>query len=248
MGRVAGKVAIITGAASGLGAADARRLAEEGATVVLTDVDAGLGRETAAAIPGALFLEQDVRDEARWTDVVATTVERFGGLDILVNNAGLVRFASIEDCSLDDFRLHIQVMLEGSFLGCRAAVPVMAAGGGGAIVNVSSVAALKGIGVLPAYSAAKAGILALTRSVAIHCQEQGNGIRCNAIVPGAHDTPMTQQAMAQLPAEEAGLQQIQAMGQGAPVDVANLVLFLASEEARQITGAHFVIDNGETIR
>ena len=247
-GRVAGRVALVTGAASGLGAADARRLAEEGAKVVLTDMNAKLGEETAAAIPDAIFLHHDVREEARWIEVVAATVAHFGRLDILVNNAGLVRFATVEDCTLDEFRLHGQVMVEGTFLGCKHAIPAIARSGGGAIVNVASVGGIKGIGVLPAYAAAKAGILGMTRSIAIHCQEKGYGIRVNAIAPGAHDTPMTQQAMAQLPPEQAGMQQIQAMGQGKPEDVANLVLFLASEEAHQITGATIVIDNGETIR
>ncbi len=248
MGRVEGKVALVTGAASGLGAADARRLAEEGARVVLTDANASLGRETAATIAGALFFEQDVRDEARWTQVIAETVSRMGGLHILVNNAGLVRFASIEDCTLEDFRLHQQVMVEGTFLGCKHGVRAMAKSGGGAIINVSSVGALKGVGVLPAYAAAKAAIIGMTRSIAVHCQEQGYGIRVNAIAPGAHDTPMTRQAMAQLPESEAGLAQIQAQGQGKPEDVANLVLFLASDEARQITGTTLVIDNGETAK
>jgi 3(or 17)beta-hydroxysteroid dehydrogenase len=159
-----------------------------------------------------------------------------------------VRFANVEDCTLEHFRLRMQVMVEGCFLGCKAALPVMTKGGSGSIINVASVAALKGIGVIPAYSAAKAGIIALIRSVAVHCQEQGHKIRVNAIAPGAHDTPMTRQALGELPEGEAGLDQIQAMGQGSPDDVANLVLFLASEESRQITGTHIIIDNGETMR
>jgi 3(or 17)beta-hydroxysteroid dehydrogenase len=247
MGRVSGKVALITGGASGLGAADARMLAAEGAKVVITDVQADLGRQLAASLPGALFLEHDVRDEGQWCDVVAQTVARFGKLDVLVNNAGLVRFADVEQCQLDDFRLQMQVMVEGCFLGCKTALPHMTKGGGGSIINVASVAALKGLSTIPAYSAAKAGIIALTRSVAVHCQEQGYRIRVNAIAPGAHDTPMTQQALAQLPGDSAGLDQVQAHGQGRPEDVANLVLFLASEESRQITGTHIVIDNGETV-
>lgn len=248
MGRVEGKVAIVTGAASGLGAADAQRLAAEGAKVVMTDVNATLGRDTAAGIPGAIFLDHDVRDEARWAEVVAESVARFGGLHILVNNAGIVRFASIEDCALEDFRLHQQVMVEGTFLGCKHGIPAMARSGGGAIINMASVAAVKGIGVLPAYSAAKGAIVSMTRSIAVHCQERKYGIRVNALIPGAHDTPMTRQAIAQLPPGEAGLAQIQAMGQGRPEDVANLVLFLASDEGRQITGTAITIDNGETMK
>ena len=253
MGRVEGKVALITGGASGLGAADARLLAAEGAKVAITDVQGDLGREVAASIPGALFLEHDVRDEAQWRDVVAKVVAHFGGLDVLVNNAGLVRFANVEDCELESFRLQMQVMVEGCFLGCKSALPHMGSrrsGGAttrGSIINVASVAALKGISAIPAYSAAKAGIIAMTRSIAVHCQEQALAVRVNAIAPGAHETPMTQQALAELPGGDAGLDQVEAHGQGKPEDVANLVLFLASEESRQITGTHIVIDNGETI-
>lgn len=247
MNRVAGKVALITGGASGLGAADARMLASEGAKIVITDVQADLGREVTASIPGALFLEHDVRDEAQWQSVVRQTVAHFGKLDVLVNNAGLVRFGNVEECDLETFRLQMQIMVEGCFLGCKSAIPHMTKGDGGSIINVASVAALKGISAIPAYSAAKAGIIALTRSVAIHCQEQGYRIRVNSIAPGAHDTPMTRQALDQLPGDDAGLDQVNAHGQGRPEDVANLVLFLASEESRQITGTNIVIDNGETI-
>jgi 3(or 17)beta-hydroxysteroid dehydrogenase len=248
MGRVVGKVALITGGASGLGAADARLLAAEGAKVVITDVQADLGAAVAASIPDALFLQHDVRDEQQWQAVVAKTLAQFGKLDVLVNNAGLVRFGTVEDAGLDDFRLQMQVMVDGCFLGCKAAIPFMTKTGGGSIINVASVAALKGISSIPAYSAAKAGIIALSRSVAVHCQEQRYNIRVNAIAPGAHDTPMTQQALASLPADAAGLDQVNAQGQGKPEDVANLVLFLASEESRQITGTHIVIDNGETMQ
>lgn len=247
MGRVEGKVALITGGASGLGAADARVLAREGAKVVITDVQVDLGRQVAASIPDAIFVEHDVRDEGQWEAVVAKALDRFGKLDVLVNNAGLVRFTTVEQCALEEFRLHQQVMVEGCFLGCKTALPHMTKTGGGSIINVASVAALKGISAIPAYSAAKAGIIGLTRSIAIHCQEQGYRIRVNAIAPGAHETPMTAQALAQLPPEDAGRDQVNAHGQGKPEDVANLVLFLASEEARQITGTHIVIDNGETV-
>jgi len=247
MGRVEGKVALITGGASGLGAEDARVLAREGAKIVITDVQEELGRSVAAQIPDALFLKHDVRDEGRWAEVVAATLARFGRLDVLVNNAGLVRFANVEVMSYADFKLQTEVMLDGTFLGCKAAIPHMTKGGGGSIINMSSVAALKGIGVLPAYSAAKGGIIAMTRSIAVHCQEQGYKIRVNALTPGGHDTPMTQQALRELSPTSAGLDQIQNQGQGKPEDVANLVLFLASEESRQITGTYMTIDNGETM-
>ena len=247
MGRVAGKVVIVTGAASGLGAADARLLAREGASVVLTDVNETQGREVAAAIPGSTFLAHDVRDEARWREVVTAAVERYGRLDVLVNNAGLVKFKHVEAVSLEEFRVQLGVMAEGTFLGCKHAIPALAKSGGGSIVNMASIAAIKGLSSVFAYGAAKAAICAMTRSVAVHCIEQGNGIRCNALLPGAHDTPMTASALALLPTDYPGLDQIK-KGQGRPEDVANLVLFLASDESVRITGASLVIDQGETIR
>lgn len=248
MGRVGGKVAIVTGAASGLGAADARRLAEEGAKVVLTDINRDQGEAVAAEIEGSLFLQHDVRDEQQWQSVVSKTLEHFGRLDVLVNNAGVVAFTPIEETPLEQYRFLNAVMNEGTFLGCKHAIPAMRDSGGGSIINVSSVAALKGVAPIPSYTAAKGAIRALTRNVAVRCQEQGYNIRCNVILPGAHDTPMTRAALEGLPESEAGLDQIHQQGQGRPEDVANLVLFLASEESRQITGAEFVIDNGETMK
>lgn len=248
MGRVENKVVLITGAASGLGAADARRLAEEGAKVVLTDVNEALGREVAATIPGALFLPHDVRDEQRWEQVIAETVAHFGRLDVLVNNAGVVQFADIEQIELDEFRFQNGIMTEGTLLGCKHAIPAMRRGGGGSIINVSSIGAIKGIAEIVAYAAAKGAILSMTRSIAVHCQNHRYNIRCNAIAPGAHDTPMTAQALQQVAGDSNGMDQIKSLGQGQPVDVANLVLFLASDESRNINGTQLVIDNCETIR
>lgn len=246
MGSMDGRVALITGGASGLGAEDARVLAREGARVVITDMQDELGAAVAAGIPGCVYLHHDVRDETRWTEVVAETLSRFGRLDTLVNNAGLVRFGSIEDLSYADFRLQTAVMLDGTFLGCRAAIPVMSRDGTGSIINMASVAAFKGISAIPAYTAAKAGIIAMTRSIAVHCREQRNHIRVNAIAPGGIITPMTEQALAQLPGDDAGLDQINAHGMGQPIDVANMVLYLASDAGRHITGTTITIDNGET--
>jgi 3(or 17)beta-hydroxysteroid dehydrogenase len=246
-GRVSGKVAIVTGAASGLGAADAARLAAEGAAVVLTDINES-GRTAAAALPNCRFIRHDVREERDWETVVRQTEAEFGRLDILVNNAGIVAFGSIEETPLEQYRNINAVMSEGAFLGCKHAIPAMRRAGGGSIINISSVAALVGVGPIPAYSAAKGAIRALSRSVAAHCQDKGYGIRCNTVFPGAHETPMTALAAHALPASEPGLNQLRSFGQGHPVDVANLVLFLASDESRHITGAEFVIDNGETAR
>ncbi len=246
MGKMAGRVALITGGASGLGAEDARVLAREGAKVVITDVQDALGEQVAAEIEGCLYLHQDVRDEARWDEVVRLTLERFGRLDTLVNNAGLVRFASVEELSYADFRLQTEVMLNGTFLGCKAALPHMSKVGSGAIINMASIAAISGMAAIPAYTAAKAGIIGMTRSVAIHCKEQGYRIRCNAIAPGGIETPMTAQANSELDADSAELEHTHSHGMGQPVDIANAVLYLASDDGRYVNGTTLVIDNGET--
>ena len=248
MSRLKGKVAIVTGAASGLGAADARMMAAEGARVVLTDVNAEQGEQVAKGIENAIFIKHDVRSEADWRAVIGKTLEAFGRLDVLVNNAGVVTFGTVEETTLEQFRFLNAVMSEGTFLGCKYAIPAMAKSGGGSIINVSSVGAIKGISPVLAYSAAKGAILSMTRSVAAHCQEQGNHIRCNSILPGAHETPMTVAALGALDASAAGLAEIQQNGQGKPEDVGHLVVFLASDESRHITGTQIVIDNGETSR
>lgn len=247
MGKMSGKVALITGGASGLGAEDARLLAAEGAKVVITDMQEELGEKVAAEIPGSIYLFHDVRDEAGWASVVAETISRFGRLDTLVNNAGLVRFGTVEDLSYDDFRLQIDVMVNGTFLGCKAAIPHMSKDGSGSIINMASVGGIKGISVIPAYSAAKAGIIGMTRSIAVHCREQNYRIRCNSIAPGGIVTPMTAQALAELPQDAAGLDQVHNHGMGQPIDIANMVLYLACEDGRHLTGTNIVIDNGETM-
>lgn len=248
MKRLDGKVVLITGGASGLGAADARLMAEQGARVIITDINSSAGEAVAAQIPGALFFAHDVADEDQWISIMAEVKQRFGRLDALVNNAGIVNFATVEEQSLEHFRKHMQIMAEGTFLGCKHAIALMKEHGG-SIINISSVAAIKGIAENFAYTAAKGAIAAMSRCVAVHCQNQKYGIRCNAILPGAHDTPMTQQALRELAgADTNALTQLQEMGQGRPEDVANLVVFLASDESRQINGAELVIDNAETIK
>ncbi len=247
MGKMDGKVALITGGASGLGAEDARTLAREGARVVITDVQDELGAKVAAEIPGCIYLNHDVRDEERWAEVVAEVLKAHGRLDTLVNNAGLVRFGTIEDVSFADFKLQTEVMLNGTFLGCKSAIPHMSRDGGGSIINMASVAGLKGISAIPGYTAAKAGIIGMTRSIAVHCREQGYRIRVNALAPGGIETPMTAQALAELPEGNAGLDQAQTHGMGQPSDIAKMVLYLACEDGRHITGTTITIDNGETM-
>jgi 3(or 17)beta-hydroxysteroid dehydrogenase len=247
MGRLDGKIAIVTGAATGLGRADAEAMAREGARVVATDINETAGSELVASLNAArsgsaLFLAQDVRDETRWAEVVAECVSRFGGLHVLVNNAGVVVVATPETCTLEQFRFQNQVMSEGVFLGCRASIPAIHASGGGSIINMSSMASHLGYPVYFAYSAAKGAVRAMTKSVAIHCQMSKYNIRCNSIHPGAIETQMVRDATRELGMEMSMWEQ-SPTGIGKPSDVANLVVFLASDESRYINGAEILIDN-----
>lgn len=252
MSRLAGKVALVTGAASGLGRADAQALVREGARVFLTDVNETAGRDLAASlnaeVPGsAHFALHDVRDEARWGAVVAEAQSRFGGLHILVNNAGVVVVATPETTTLEQFRFANSVMSEGVFLGCKAAIPAMRAAGGGSIINMSSVASHLGYPVFFAYSAAKGAVRAMTKAIAVHCQTNKYHIRCNSIHAGAIETPMVEKANAALGMEMAAYEATP-WGLGKPEDVANLVVYLASDESRFVNGAEILIDNALTIQ
>lgn len=252
MGRVSGKVAIVTGAGGGLGRADAQALAREGAKVVVTDVNEAAVKETAALInaetPGAAHaLKQDVRSEEEWAAVVAEAQRRFGGLHILVNNAGVVRIVTPESCTLEEFRFQNSVMSEGTFLGCKAAIPVMHASGGGSIINMCSTATHLGYPVYFAYSAAKGAIRAMSKSIAIHCQTQKYNIRCNTVHPGAIETAMVENSTKDL-GLDMQVWRNTPWGLGKPTDVANVVLFLASDESRFVNGAEILVDNGVSIQ
>jgi 3(or 17)beta-hydroxysteroid dehydrogenase len=252
MGRVAGKVAIVTGAAGGLGSADALALASEGAKVVITDIDAGAGEKAAAEInsrfPGSTqFMKLDVRDEAAWIGVIAATVKQFGGLHVLVNNAGVVLVATPESTTLEQFRFVNSVMSESVFLGCKHAMPAMRDSGGGSIINMCSTATHLGYPVFFAYTAAKGAVRAMTKSIAIHCQMNKYNIRCNSLHPGAIDTNMIAQANKELGMDNS-VYESAPWGLGKPTDVANAVLFLASDESRFINGAEILIDNALTIQ
>jgi len=249
-GRVDGLVAIVTGAASGLGLASARLLASEGATVFLTDVDAAGAQAAAddigeAAHPAAL----DVRSEEAWTALIAEVERVAGRLDILVNNAGFVRMGNIETCTLDDFRLHNAVMSEGVFLGCKCAIPLMARTGGGSIVNISSTAALQGFSAVLAYTAAKGAVRSMTKAIATHCLEQNYGIRCNSVHPGNIHTSMhgEQATPEQVERRENSWKPLPNGAFASARDVAELVLYLASPAARFVSGGEFVIDNAITM-
>jgi len=251
MGRVDGKVALITGAASGLGAADAEVLAREGATVVLTDIDEAAGEAAAESIRkaggNATFMPLDVADEEQWQQVIASIRNEHGRLDVLVNNAGLVMIGTPEDCSLDSFRKQNAVMCDGVFLGCKHALPLMNESGGGSIINMSSIASHLGYPIYFAYSAAKGAVRSMSKAVAIHCQMNGYKIRVNSLHPGAIDTPMLDQSASELGVDnKEDLSPV--VGVGQPEDVANVVLFLASDESRFVNGTEIVIDNALSIQ
>ena len=250
MGRVDGKVALITGAAQGLGLADAQVLAREGAKVVMTDIQDDAGEAAAAAIReaggDATYVHQDASSENDWTGVVKDIRDQHGRLDVLVNNAGFVKMAGPEECTLEAFRIHNAVMSEGTFLGCKHALGLMAESGGGSIINMSSTASKLGYPIYFAYSAAKGAVTAMSRAIAIHCQMNGYNIRVNSLHPGAIDTPMVAEAASILGVENK--EDLSPVGLGAPEDVANVVLFLASDESRFVNGSEIVIDNALCIQ
>jgi 3(or 17)beta-hydroxysteroid dehydrogenase len=235
MSRVQDKVVLITGGASGLGAADAALLAREGAHVVVTDIAEEAGRAVAERVGGS-FMRHDVRREDDWARVIDAVLARHGRLDVLVNNAGVCPVGDIETTTLEQFRAVQAVHAEACFLGCHHAVQVMKERGG-SIVNIASIAALRATPPVLAYAAAKGAIRALSLSVAGHCRDKNYPIRCNTIFPGVMDTPLV------VPVVGANFP-----GAGRPEDVAAMVLFLASDESRFVTGAEFVVDNGATVR
>jgi len=250
MDRVSGKVAIVTGAASGMGKADAQLLAEEGAKVVLADLNEVDGEAAAQEIgENAVFMHLDVTDEANWQRVIAATLEAFGRLDILVNNAGMISLGTVVDTDLASWRKINAVNSDGVFLGCKHAIPAMTESGGGSIINMSSVAAMQGQSFVAAYSASKGAVRSLTKSVAMFCKEQKNGVRCNSIHPDGVKTPMVVKvATGKETATQEDIEKIGAVGNMCdPEDIANMVLYLASDESRFVNGAEMLIDNGSTI-
>lgn len=250
MNRVAGKVAIITGAASGMGRADARILAAEGASVVVADLNEVDGQAVADEIGDkAVFMLLNVADEDNWKTVIAATVEKFGQLDILINNAGIIALGTIVDTELESWRLVNSVNSDGVFLGCKHAIPAMAKSGGGSIVNMSSVAAIHGQSFVAAYTASKGAVRALTKNIAMFCKEQKNGIRCNSIHPDGVATPMVVKVATgkETATDEEVAEFSKLANMCEPEDIANLVLYLSSDESRYVNGAEMLIDNASTI-
>jgi 3(or 17)beta-hydroxysteroid dehydrogenase len=248
IGRLAGKIALVTGAASGIGRACAALFHAEGARVAGTDRnEAGLA-ETKAFVD--LALQQDVTDEMLWRDVVNVVVEKFRRLDILVNSAGIALKGNIETATLEDWRRTQAVNVEGTFLGCREAIRVMKAAGGGSIVNLSSVAGIIGDAQSAAYCASKGAVRLLTKSAALHCGRAGYNIRVNSVHPSFADTPMVRDLIATSRDPERvreGLARAAPLGRlGRGEEVARTILFLASDESSFTTGAEIVVDGGLT--
>ncbi|MFF0542223.1 glucose 1-dehydrogenase [Nocardia thailandica] len=236
MGRLAGKVAVISGAARGMGAAHARRFVGEGASVVLGDVLDAEGEALAAELgEAAVYQHLDVREPDQWKAVVELAVERFGGVQVLINNAGIANGNRLVDFALDEWQRIIDINLTGTFLGMQAVVPAMT--GGGSIVNISSVEGMRGSPGLHGYTATKFAVRGLTKSAALELAHQG--IRVNSVHPGLITTPMTEN----IPADFLQIP----LGRAADSDeVSALVAYLASDESSYSTGAEFVVDGGLT--
>ena len=255
MGRLDGKVAIVTGSAMGIGKSTAQALARHGAKVTVSDVDDARGEETAEEIRAAggeaLYQHADVGSSADMERLIAVTVERYGKLNVMVNNAGVAIPGTVTDISEENWNRLINIHLNGTWRGMRFAIPHMIKVGGGSIINVSSVQALVGFEGWSGYAAAKGGIMALTQQAAIDYGPQN--IRINAIAPGAIMTPMNEQRLATETDNPDALKALwdswHALNRtGRPEEVADLVVYLASDESTFITGALIKIDGGMTIK
>ncbi len=251
--RLQTKTAFITGAASGIGAATAKRFVEHGARVFLADIDAGRAATMAKSLgPNADSARLDVTNEGDWALAIAAAQARFGPLTTLVNSAGISVPASIEDETLEGFRRTLAINLEGTFLGCKFGVAALKAGVGGAIINIASTLGVRAGGIFPSYAASKGGVRLLTRSVALHCADRGYDIRVNAILPGAIHTEMVERYIAagiDAGGTREGVIEGFASGHpmkrlGRPHEPADAIVFLASDESSFTTGADIPVDGG----
>lgn len=252
MGRVDNKIALITGAAQGLGAAIALLLASEGARVALSDINTTgveeMAKQINAAIPDtAIAMNHDVSNEQDWERVLAATRQEFGGLNILVNNAGIGSIGSVAEESLESWRRVHAINLDSVFFACKQALPIIAESGGGSVVNVSSISGIIAGHNMAAYNSSKAAVRHLSKSIALHCARERNNIRCNSVHPAFIDTPILD-GLAGDESRDAALaklgRQIPLGRVGQPDDVAYAVLYLASDESAFVTGAEIRIDGG----
>ena len=246
--RLEGKVALITGAAKGQGAAEAKLFAKEGAAVVLADVAVDDGHKLEATLnesgASALFVKLDVTSLSDWRAAVSAAVEKFGKLDVLVNNAGIYSTVNIEDTAPNEWDRIIDVNLKGVFLGVKACIPAMREAGGGSIINISSIAGIVGSPRGSAYGASKGGVRQLTKAAAI--QNAQDGIRVNSVHPGPVDTDMIAGNIGTTQGRANSVSRVPLGRIGTVEDVAYAVLFLASDEASYMTGSELVIDGGVT--
>jgi 3alpha(or 20beta)-hydroxysteroid dehydrogenase len=243
-GDLEGKVALISGGARGMGAEEARLFVSEGGRVVIGDVLDEEGEKIAIALgEAALYVHLDVTSESDWQAAVAKAEEHFGQLDVLVNNAGILRFGMLEQTELEEYELVIRINQTGVFLGMKSAAPALRRAGGGSIVNISSLAGMKGIGGALAYTASKFAVRGMTKVAAI---ELGSaGIRVNSVHPGGIETPMTTPVgVSSDPNEQQYTYPIPRVGR--PDEVAQLVLWLASDKSSYSTGSEFIIDGGDS--
>jgi 3alpha(or 20beta)-hydroxysteroid dehydrogenase len=243
IGRLEGKIALITGAARGQGAAEARRFAAEGARVVLADVLVEQGEALADEIgSSARFVPLDVTDEDAWTSAVVSTEETYGPLTTVVNNAGILLFHQLVSTPVEDFRRVLEVNLVGTFLGIKASAPSIERAGGGSIVNISSIGGIMGLPAVSAYVSSKFGVTGLTKSAAIELGPRG--IRVNSVHPGSVDTPMIRMEGLDDADYAPFYERLPIKRLGTVDDVTNMVTFLASDESTYVTGAEFVVDGG----
>lgn len=249
MGRIEGKVCVITGGASGIGKVTAAAMLREGAKVIITDLNEPLGKETEAELgENCLFVAQNVTSEDHWRSLIAMIIDRFGRLDILVNNAGISMAAGVEDETLEQWRAIQAVNVEGVFLGCKHAIPAIHKSGGGAIVNVTSTAFRQPLWFNAAYATSKGAVDTFTRSVAVYCMHRGYNIRCNSVEPHAADTPLLQKTLGKLFATmDEGARARMRLQLGKPEAVANTIVFLASDESSDLTGSALSLDRGALI-
>lgn len=253
MGRVNGKVALVTGGAKGIGEACSLLLAREGARLMVTDVDEAAGQAVVRQIRDAggeaAFMAQDVTVEAEWQAVIAACVSQFGGLQVLVNNAGIAFGKNVQETSLEDWRRMMAVNLDAVFLGTKHAIPVMT-GHKGSIINIASIEGIVADPQLAAYNASKGGVRLFTKSAALHCAKTRLGVRVNSVHPGYIWTPMVENHLRSLGDVEGGrayLDSLHPIGHvGDAMDVAYGVLYLASDESKFVTGSELVIDGGYT--